>query len=190
MRSIRVLLAFCLLLVGGVGAADTASPYAGQEQREIKALSPTEIEDLLAGRGMGLAKAAELNGYPGPAHVLELADRLQLTPEQRTATQALFEGMSQDARRLGAAIVAAERDLERGFAEHRLDEGDLQARLNALGALQAELRFVHLRTHLAQAALLTPAQIARYDALRGYDRMEAPARHGKHGSHGAHGSPQ
>ena len=190
MRSFRVLLVLCLLLVGSVGAADTASPYAGQERRAIKALSPTEIEDLLAGRGMGLAKAAELNGYPGPAHVLELADCLQLTPEQRTATQALFERMNQDARRLGAAIVAAEHDLERDFAERRLGERELQARLDTLGALQAELRFMHLRAHLAQAAVLTPEQIARYDALRGYNRTDAPARHGKPGSHGAHGSPR
>ena len=59
------------------------SPYMGQESREIKALSPQEISDYLLGRGMGLAKAAELNGYPGPAHVLELAVQLEITSEQR-----------------------------------------------------------------------------------------------------------
>jgi hypothetical protein len=36
------------------------------EQRDIKTLSNQQIADLRAGRGMGLALAAELNGYAGP----------------------------------------------------------------------------------------------------------------------------
>jgi hypothetical protein len=32
--------------------------------RSIKALSDQQVSDLRAGRGMGLALAAELNGYP------------------------------------------------------------------------------------------------------------------------------
>jgi len=68
--------------------ARSQSPYIGQASREIKALSPQEISDYLSGKGMGLAKAAELNGYPGPAHVLELAAQLELTSEQKTKTEA------------------------------------------------------------------------------------------------------
>ena len=49
------------------------SPYAGQQTRAIKALSPEDLAGLLNGEGRGMAKAAELNGYPGPVHVLELA---------------------------------------------------------------------------------------------------------------------
>jgi hypothetical protein len=52
------------------------SPYSGMQTRSIKALSEQQVADLTAGRGMGLALAAELNGYPGPFHVLELADKL------------------------------------------------------------------------------------------------------------------
>ena len=63
-------------------AQDHTSPYAGQQARDIKALSPDEIQGYLTGQGMGLAKAAELNGYPGPLHVLELAAELKLTEEQ------------------------------------------------------------------------------------------------------------
>ena len=40
---------------------------------------------------MGLAKAAELNHYPGPAHVLTLATELALTPDQKARTDA-YEG--------------------------------------------------------------------------------------------------
>lgn len=48
--------------------AQPANPYAGQETREIKVLSPKEVDDLGQGRGTGLAKAAELNRYPGLLH--------------------------------------------------------------------------------------------------------------------------
>src|SRR5690349_7969437 len=73
------------------------SPYSGMYQRDIKALSNEQIAELQAGRGMGLARAAELNGYPGPLHVLEMADRLQLTMEQKQRVQELYEGMKGEA---------------------------------------------------------------------------------------------
>lgn len=55
------------------------TPYAGMQSRPIKALSDQQLSDLRAGRGMGLALAAELNGYPRPSHVLELANQLGLS---------------------------------------------------------------------------------------------------------------
>lgn len=65
------------------GAYDHArSAYAGQADRAIEALSPERVRGLLAGGWMGLAKAAELNGLPGPKHVLDLAEPLVLTPDQ------------------------------------------------------------------------------------------------------------
>jgi hypothetical protein len=69
-------------IVAVAAAANTDSPYVGQETRDIKALSQQDIDDYLNGRGMGYAKAAELNHYPGPRHVLDLAHTLALTPEQ------------------------------------------------------------------------------------------------------------
>src|SRR5262245_30112839 len=89
--------------------ASSQSPYTGQESCEIKALSPQEISDLLAGKGMGFAKAAELNGYPGPAHVLEPAAQLQLTPEQIARTEALFSKMQTQAVGIGQQLVEEER---------------------------------------------------------------------------------
>ena len=58
------------------------APYAGQEKRAIKALAQGEIEGYEKGRGLGLARAAELNHYPGPMHVLEFSKELKLTKEQ------------------------------------------------------------------------------------------------------------
>jgi hypothetical protein len=68
------------ILILASTASLAQSPYAGMQTRSIKALSTQQIDDLRTGRGMGLALAAELNGYPGPAHVLELSERLALSP--------------------------------------------------------------------------------------------------------------
>jgi len=100
------------LTLPALAHAAAPSPYVGQESRQIKALSPSEQADLLAGKGMGLAKAAELNGYPGPAHVLELASQLGLSAEQLAATRTLSTSMEQRAKELGRQLVAAEQSLE------------------------------------------------------------------------------
>ena len=163
-----------------VAGAQHASPYAGQEQRAIKALSEQEVRDLLEGRGMGLAKAAELNAYPGPLHVLELAGRLGLSQAQRAATESLVAAVRDNARALGAQIVEAERDLDRAFAEGRIEPAELHMRVNAIAALQGKLRAVHLAAHLVQRSLLTPEQIAGYNSARGYQLTGRPHGHERH----------
>lgn len=145
-----------------------ASPYAGQQQQEISSLSPAEVADLRAGRGMGLARPAELNGYPGPLHVLELAAALELSAEQRARTEALYARMQAAAREAGARWIEAERDLDALFRTRQVTPESLRAALDRVGAQQARVRDVHLQAHLEQTALLTPAQIERYVQLRGY----------------------
>src|SRR4051812_3010102 len=99
--------------------AQAQSPYAGMQNRSIKALSDQQVADLEAGRGMGLAMAAELNGYPGPSHVLELADKLELTPDQRRRIKALFDAMKAEAVPLGSKLIEQEADLEAIRQPHR-----------------------------------------------------------------------
>jgi hypothetical protein len=84
--------------------------------RPIKALSDNEVTDLRAGRGMGLALAAELNGYPGPSHVLELDDKLDLSSEQKDQIQGLFDSMKAEAMPLGAKLIDREAALDRQFS--------------------------------------------------------------------------
>ena len=154
--------------------AQTTSPYAGQQQRTIKALSDQEIGDLLEGRGMGLAKAGELNSYPGPLHVLQLAEQLALSDPQRTATNLLYAKMRERAVSIGRQIIEAERTLDRAFTNGRIEPATLRSQLDAIAILQGNLRAVHLEAHLAQRSLLTPEQISRYDALRGYGDNRTP----------------
>lgn len=185
-----VLLALGLLValpaVGQVDPSGTApSPYAGEETRGVKALSASEVEGLLAGEGMGLAKAAELNRYPGPRHVLDLAAELELTAEQRREVQRAFDVMHSRAVELGRSIVEAETELDRAFAGGTLDADELEERVSEIARLRGELRATHLRAHLETREVLEAGQVARYDALRGY----AHSGHGEHGGHGQHHHP-
>jgi hypothetical protein len=176
-RSVVVLIA--LALAAGIPPARSQQPYAGLEARPIKALSEEQIADLRAGRGMGLALAAELNGYPGPMHVLELADALGLSEQQRAAVERLFAGMRSEAVPLGEQLIAQEADLDRQFAGKTITPASLVAATDAIGATHAALRRAHLRYHLFTAELLTPAQVRHYAELRGYKAgMRHP--HGRH----------
>ena len=165
-------------LAVAVSAATPASPYVGQESRDIKSLAPQDVADYLAGKGMGLAKAAELNGYAGPSHVLELATQLALTPEQRARTEALFQSMQSKASSLGRALVDEERKLDQLFAARAVTPQSLATLLSQIGSLQAQVRGAHLEAHLAQAEILTSEQNARYAQLRGYGGSSQPAGHG------------
>ena len=168
MKTIAWQTLLCCALLAGAAVAQAPSPYAGQESRDIKALSPQEIADLTAGRGMGLAKAAELNGYPGPAHVLEMGAALDLTADQRKQTEALFAKMQARAIAVGSELIDEERALDAKFAAHTVSADELARSLARIATLQRDLREVHLHAHLDQNALLTPAQIAHYNELRGY----------------------
>ncbi len=155
-------------------AQPPAGPYAGLDSRPVKALSPEQLADLRAGRGMGLALPAELNGYPGPTHVLELAGPLGLTPEQRARTEALVAAMKAEAIPLGERLIADETALDRLFAEKQATAGTLAAASARVGATQAALRAAHLRYHLDMIAVLTPGQVERYATLRGYGNTHRP----------------
>lgn len=167
-RSAWLLLA-CFWFDGAGAGSRGESPHAGQETRAIKALAADEVAGYLTGKGMGMAKAAELNGYPGPMHVLELADELELTTAQRERSRAVFESMRTKAKQLGRALVDAERELDEAFARRTIAADALSCLLARVGELQAALRGAHLAAHLEQTELLTSAQIERYAQLRGYD---------------------
>jgi Spy/CpxP family protein refolding chaperone len=162
------------------------SPYVGEENRTIKALSAEDVQALLAGEGHGYAKAAELNHYPGPAHVLDLADELGLSDDQREQVEAIRDAMKEDAVRLGSMVVDAEADLDALFASGEADASRVEALTLEIGQLEGELRAVHLNAHLETRALLTHEQVMRYDELRGYSGGGDASTHAGHDAHGGH----
>jgi Spy/CpxP family protein refolding chaperone len=166
---LKMLFALSLAAMPHAASAQSHQPYAGLQQRSVKALSDQQVADLKAGRGAGLALAAELNGYPGPLHVLENADELNLTAEQRQRTQALFDAMKAEAVPVGEQLIAQETRLDRLFATRQIDTATLQATTEAIALTQGRLRQTHLKYHLAMMDILSAHQIAAYRHLRGYD---------------------
>lgn len=154
--------------------AMSQQPYAGLQNRTVKTLSEQQIADLNAGRGMGLALAAELNGYPGPIHAIELAQQLRLSPHQVSKLKALFEAMKAETIPLGETLISQERNLNDDFASHTVTAASLEEKTRSIGATQAALRAAHLKYHLSTVAILTPDQVAKYNELRGYQGGQAP----------------
>jgi hypothetical protein len=144
------------------------SPYAGQEGRAIKSLSDEDVEELRRGGGWGLALVAELNGVPGPVHLLELKDEIPLRADQVAAIEAIYVDMKAEAVPVGERLIAGETALEAVFATNDVGPERLRALIQEIEAARAELRFIHLSRHLSTPALLDAAQIARYKELRGY----------------------
>src|SRR5437879_4291661 len=168
------------LLLTSAAVANAQTPYAGMQTRPIKALSEQQMADLSAGRGMGLALAAELNGYPGPVHVLELADKLDLSPDQRASIQRLFDSMKAEAVPLGSKLIEQEADLDKQFAGHTVTPDSLRLSTAAVAATQGALRETHLKYHLSTVAVLSPGQIQRYAELRGYGGEAGTTEHHHH----------
>lgn len=166
------------IMLGAVGAIFAPSifqhsqnltqPYVGQDARQISSLSPSDIEALKAGAGWGLAKPAELNGYPGPAHVLELADQLELDANQIRKVEHSFAQMQSKAKELGAALIDAEAALDATFDSGSITSEILAERIEIAENTRAALRNIHLTAHLEVTPLLTEGQKTKYATLRGY----------------------
>ena len=147
-----------------------ANAYAAFKDRPIKALSSEQEDDLRKGRGMGLALAAEMNGYPGPMHVLQLADALKLSADQRTRFDSLFAKMRVDAVAAGEHIIKLESELNTQFVARSISAESLERLTKEIGESQGRLRATHLRYHLETVAILSSDQAAKYNTARGYTR--------------------
>jgi len=158
--------------------AASPAPYAGEQTRQIKALSPDEVSGYVTGGGMGFARAAELNSYPGPMHVLELKSELGLSAEVAARLADLMQAHKAQARSLGEKVVQLEQELDGLYKERRASAPEVEALALRIGEAQARYRASHLTTHLTTAAMLSPEQIARYNALRGYGDTAQGHKHG------------
>ena len=179
--SVASAILFWCLALSSEAADSVPSPYAGEESHAVKNLSAEDVAELRRG-GWGLARSAELNGMPGPFHLLELKDDIPLTREQVSEITAVYERMREAAIAEGEHFIAAERALEDAFRAGTVTEKSLRTLLAEVARSRARLRFIHLSAHLETPALLTHEQIARYDALRGYSAHAGGAGHGGHES--------
>lgn len=153
-----------------VFAETYTSKYVGEEHRKIKSLSPDDIKELKKGGGWGLAKAAELNGVPGPAHILEMEDKIDLTDEQKRKIQKIYNKMKSEAVALGEQLIRLEMELNSGFSNRIINQELLEKSVQEISKVRAKLRIVHLSTHLQTPNILTNKQIILYNKLRGYSK--------------------
>jgi hypothetical protein len=177
MKTTLLALAACASLVACTSQPSHQPAYVGQEGREIKALAPAEVQGLLGGKGMGFAKSAELNGYPGPAHVLELGTKLGLSAQQLAETEAIFGRMDASAKLHGAELVQAAQELEALFRLKTVTPQSLAQAVERVASHQAKVRNAHLVAHVEQKTVLTSQQVAQYIALRGYEGTHSHASH-------------
>lgn len=197
-RVFRSGLGACVLLVVLVGAfwfrlgstgAEEATPASGQGQHghaspeatefssyadnadpnaAIRSLTPEEVVQIERGEGAGFALPAELNGIPGPRHVLDLAEDLGLSDQQVVGVRSVSEEMRAVVVPAGRLYLDALRALEEDFRARTLTEAELPGRVAEVKRLEGELTAAHLVAHLKTAELLTPEQITAYNRLRGY----------------------
>jgi len=148
-----------------VTAAFLLLPVAAFTQQTI----PPDREALLKGLGMGLAEIAEINNYPGPKHTLDLRNELGLTRDQVKKTEALDKVVASAALAKGEEIVLAEEELSKLFEAGTISEKVLRSKLEEIGKLRADLRFIHLQAHVRMKQILTLDQVKRYAELRGHE---------------------
>lgn len=164
----KIILATLFMFSISSMASTTISKYIGEENRAIKSLSANDIEELKKGSGWGLAKVAELNGMPGPAHLLEMEGKIDLTNEQKSQIQEIYNGMKAKAIALGKRLIHLEMKLDSGFANKTMTPELLEKSIEEIADVRAQLRIVHLSTHLKTPEILTNKQINLYNQLRGY----------------------
>ncbi len=117
---------------------------------------------------MGLSKAAELNHYPGPLHILNLKVELELTKGQIEETQSIYGTMHSNAKKYGRSLIDKEREIELLFSNQQADPKVLEELVKEAAELKAKIRLEHLSAHISQKLLLSETQIKKYDEARGY----------------------
>ncbi|WP_246708634.1 hypothetical protein [Rhizobium ruizarguesonis] len=172
MKSLLASFAFVILSTqaSADGSHHAPSPYAQEAGRDIKSLSEADVGELNRGGGWGLAKPAELNGYPGPSHVLQMKNQLGLRDDQLLKVQKIFDLMQARASEEGRIFIEAERDLDAAFRSRITTEPALRDLVARAEASRSRLRFIHLAAHLEVAQVLDAAQIVAYGKHRGYSK--------------------
>lgn len=127
---------------------------------------PSDRDILLNGEGAGQGFFAELHGYPGPKHVLDMAKDLQLTEDQKRILQTIYEDMLGRAKELGHSIVNIEEEFDAAFAQGLVTVKSIQDDAEEIGRLRGKLRAVHLVAHAKTQKVLTANQLSLYKKLR------------------------
>ena len=130
------------------------------------AQAPPDHDGLLNGEGMGQAQYAEMNGYPGPKHILDLVDKLKLSDAQKKSIQEIYQEMNARVKELGKRIIGVEEEMHEAFRTGLVNESSVRDDAEQIGRMRGKLRAVHLIAHIKAKKLMTDDQIALYTKLR------------------------
>jgi Spy/CpxP family protein refolding chaperone len=139
---------------------------------------PADRETLLNGEGGGMGAYAELNGYPGPKHVLDMAAKLGLSAKQKLEVQEIYDDMLARARMVGKMIVKVEEELHYAFESGMLKQESVEDDAESIGKMRGTLRGIHLAAHVKTKEVLTKKQVEAYVALR-KEQREKDAQKGR-----------
>jgi Spy/CpxP family protein refolding chaperone len=129
---------------------------------QAQVVVPPDSAGLRNGEGMGMAMYADMNGYPGPKHILDLKDKLGLTKDQQKKVEDAVKLVKISATTKGDEIIVAEQELFSLFKSGKVNEKTLRLKLENIGKLRGELRYIHLQAHVRMKQILSAGQIQQY----------------------------
>ncbi|MGW8283196.1 MAG: Spy/CpxP family protein refolding chaperone [Gemmatimonadota bacterium] len=142
-------------------------------------ISAQEKEALLKGSGLGAGMIAMMNGYPGPKHVLEMGDELELTAAQREEIGTIFGEAKASFVELGTTIVEKDEALTALFTSGSATTAQVETLAREIGDLQGQLRAGHLNAHIRTYDALTPAQREKLSSMQEMHGMHEGQGEGK-----------
>lgn len=137
----------------------------------LSGVSEQEKEALLKGGGLGAGMIAMMNGYPGPKHVLEMGDELELTDAQRESIGTIYGKVKAESVKYGTELVEKDEALAAMFTSGSVDTGDVEKLAREIGELQGRVRAEHLNAHVKTYDALTPAQREKLSSMQGMHQM-------------------
>jgi len=154
----RVFVVVAVIAMIGVGAYAFAA--GNEEPAKPGTSSPQEMRRQMGGMMSGMAM-----GHPGEqpllTRALEQREQLGLSADQVKALEAARAAFAEDAKRRGADIEAAERDLGALLGEPAVDLAKVEAKVRQIASRQADLRLARIRTLERGKAILTAEQRAK-----------------------------
>ena len=121
----------------------------------------------MCGQCMGMAGERPMMG----ARMMAMVTNLGLDEKQTTSFKAIHLKMKKERIQKNAEISVAEMELGEVLDSDPVDMKAAEAKVRQIAALRSELKMLHIRTHEAVKAMLTPEQRRKLDSITGMGMM-------------------
>jgi len=127
---------------------------------------PPDKDQLLKGDPAGQTLVAEKNGFLSPQKIVLFKEQLGLTKDQLRKFDEMLTNLPISANVKGEEIIEAEEELNNLFESGTINERTLRAKLERIGKMRADLRFIHLQLYLKEKQILSAKQWDRLKELQ------------------------